>query len=251
MNEATEPTDEALTAHAAWVARGREGDGRLVAKGLLITRDLEGVDLRHADLEGCRFVNGSLVGARLDGARLRRCSLERADLRHASLVDARFEDCDFRRSQVAGARIERTGFLRCAFGDFASQPIGKPDVRAAYAVVGPDLSAHGDGSRVGTAADIDVRWYTPPNDGRRRRYVFSDANGDRLAVQVLHLHVRFTRESGPRFRDLAVVMGFRQFLAEGAPSPWADAIPEPDRMALRETVDALASAWVVPDATAP
>lgn len=236
------PSATEREAHEAWLARGRTGDGRLVLSRVKITAKLAGADLRGADFEMCDFDGASLENALLDGARLRGCSLERADLRHTSAIDARLEDCDLRKSAIAGLVIGPTGFLRCQFGDFASQPIGKPDVRAAYLVLAPDLSAKGDGSRIGAAPDIDDRWYTPSRGGRRR-FVSRSEEGARLVVTVLDMHVRYAIESGARFAEKSQYQTFAQLLDAGAPKPWSDALTEVESRQLRGLVEALSHAW--------
>jgi hypothetical protein len=229
-------------AHAAWLARGRNGDGRLVLVNVVVTASLRAADLRYADFDNCTFDGVSLESAVLDGARFRRCSFEGADLRHATALDARFEDCDLRKASVAGFVVGPTGFLRCQFGDFASQPIGKPDVRAAYLVLAPDLSSKADGSRIGSAADIDGRWYTPSRGGRRR-FVLRAADGGRLSVVVLDMHVRFTMESGERFAERAVHQTFAQLLEAGIPEPWNTALGDVENRQLRGLVESLSPSW--------
>ncbi len=241
---------ERLRAHAEWLARGRTGAGRLVVDGETLTGSLEQADLRGAEFQQASLVGVSLLRARLDGARLRRCGLERTDLRHASLIEARFEDCDLRRAMLAGAIIGRSGFLRCAFGDFGSQTIGKPDVRGPYVVVAPDLSSAGDGSRLGVAADVDARWFTAPSGGAPRRFAFDSSDGARYVASLLHMHVLWAREAGPRFQDRVASQTFGQFLADGAPAPFAAALPRAVELTLREAVTALASAWT-PEPSAP
>lgn len=238
---------ERLSAHAEWFARGRSGEGRLLLADTRLVGSLEGADLRGAELENVDLSGVSLLRARLDGARLKRCSFARGDLRHASLFETRFEDCDLRRAMVAGAVVGRTGFLRCAFGDFGSQTIGKPDVRGPYAVVAPDVSSGGDGSRLGVAADVDARWFTAPNGGANRRFVYDATDGGRFVASLLHMHVQWSKEAGPRFQDRVVSQTFGQFLTEGAPASFRDALPEPVGARIREAVAALAAAWT-PDA---
>lgn len=235
-----------LDAHAGWLGAERQGEGRLVLRGRKLTGSLAGADLRGADLEGVSCEAVDLAGASLDGARLVRCSLERADLRRASLVDARLEACDLRRAQVAGMLVERTGFLRCAFGDFGAQPIGKPEVRGPFAALAPDFSPLGDGSRIGAAPEVDARWYAPARGGDeagRRKFVFEGPDGVRYGATVLHMHVKFAREAGPRFEDRVTYVTFRQFLEDGGASAFSPAVPPATLAALRTTVAALAPSW--------
>jgi len=232
---------DVLEAHAAWLARGKTGDGRLVVRDTTLTGSLEGTDLRHAEFERVGCVGVSFANANLDRARFAFVALERADLRRSSLTEARFADCDLRRTALAGARIDKTGFLRCAFGDFGSQPIGKPDVRAAYAIVAPDLSHDADASRIGHAGEVDARWYTAQAGGPTRRFVFTSDGERRFVALVLHMHVQWSREATPRFLDRVVFQGFSSFLADGAPEPFRDALPPNVEAAIRETVAALAA----------
>lgn len=230
---------DALAAHADWLARGRSGDGRLVVRDATLEGSLAGADLRSCELERVDARGLSLVGTKLDGAKLSAVKLERADLRHASLDDTRFADCDLRRTMIAGASIARTGFLRCAFGDFGSQPIGKPDVHAAYAVVSPDLSRDGDATRIGHAGDVDARWFVSPSSGPGRRIGFESTDGRRFVVLVLHMHLQWSREATPRFQDQVVFQGFATFLAEGAPEPYRAALGDALATRLRQIVTGL------------
>lgn len=245
----TEQMKALLAAHADWLARGRTGEGRLVLSGVSVDCSLADTDLRGAEFDASRFVGTSFVRARLDGARVLRSSFERADLRHASLAECRFEDTDLRRAMVAGATLARTGFLRCAFGDFGSQPIGKPDVKSAYAVVAPDVSHAGDGSRIGSPAEVDARWFTAPADGSTRRFAFDAGDGSRFVALVLNMYVTWSREVGPRFQDRVAHQSFGQFLADGAPAPWRESLPDNVGQQLRDTVSALANAALPPDAS--
>ncbi len=240
--------DEALVAHTAWLARGRVGDGQLKIQGVSFGDDLQGRDFGFVDFEDCDFARADLRRARLDGARFRRCSFGAADLRRASALDARFEECDLRRAAVADLRVGPTGFLRCCFGDFASQPIGRPAVLGPYAVVSPDLSTRGDKSRIGTAADVDLRWFSPPKDGLERRFEASAPGGRRVGVRALHMHVAWHRDTGVRFERDTAEQNFAQFLAEGPPAGFEDALPSESLERLRATVRRLAGIWTVPEA---
>ncbi len=240
--------DEALEAHTAWLARGRVGDGQLRIRATKLGPDLRGRDLSHVDFEDCDFARADLRDANLDGARFRGCTFEAADLRRASAVDARFEAVDLRRAAVADLRIGPTGFLRCCFGDFASQPVGRPDVRGPYAVVSPDLSTRGDKSRIGCAADIDLRWFSPPKDGLERRFEATTPGGLRVVVRALHMHVAWHRETGARFAREAVEQTFGQFLGDGPPRGFEDALPTDALERLGATVRRLAGSWTPPEA---
>jgi hypothetical protein len=240
-------TDDILTAHAAWLDRGLEGEGRLKATSARFAPDLRGLDLRHADFEDCDFRRVDLRDARLDAARFRRCLFEGADLRRASVVDARFEECDLRRAALAGLSIGPTGFLRCRFGDVATQPIGRPEVKGPYVVLAPDTSAHGDASRIGTAAEIDLRWFSPPKDGVERRFEVTGADGLRAGVRVLHMHLHWYHDTGLRFRQQTAEQTFAHFLASGPPPAFALVLPEDARERLTRAVRQLSIAWTPPE----
>jgi hypothetical protein len=240
-------TDDILTAHAAWLARGRVGDGRLKAEGARLSPDLRGADLRHADFEDCDFRRIDLREAHLDGARFRRCLFEGTDLRRATALDARFEECDLRRAALAGLSIGPTGFLRCRFGDVVTQPIGRPEVRGPYVVLAPDTSAHGDASRVGTAAEIDLRWFSPPKDGVERRFEVTDAEGQRAGVRVLHMHLHWYRDTGLRLERQTAEQSFAHFVAAGPPPAFERVLPEEAERRLRRAVAQLSTTWTPPD----
>jgi hypothetical protein len=236
-----------LVAHGEWLARGRQGEGQLHASGVRLELDLRSADLRHADFEGCDFRKVDLRGARLDAARFRDCLFEGADLRQASAIDARFEDCDLRRAAMADLAIGPTGFLRCRFGDFATQPVGRPAVKGPYVVLAPDTSAHGDASRVGTAADIDLRWFSAPKDAVERRFEIADQDGHRTGVRVLHMHLHWYHDTGLRFREQTADQTFAHFLASGPPLAFAGALPHDAVERLHHTVERLSISWTPPE----
>jgi uncharacterized protein YjbI with pentapeptide repeats len=85
-----------LAAHHAWLARGRNGAGRL--------------DVVTADVRECAIAAGQLDGCRLEGV-----ALDRAELAAIRLADAELVDVSF-----AGARLEAASFagavaVDCAF----------------------------------------------------------------------------------------------------------------------------------------
>lgn len=227
---------DALAAHADWLARGRTGDGRLVVRDATLHGSLAGADLRGCEFERVEARGLSLLGANLDGAKLSGVVFERADLRRASLADTRFADCDLRRTMFAGASIDHTGFLRCAFGDFGSQPIGKPEVHGAYAIVSPDLSRDGDATRIGHAGEVDARWFVSPSSGAARRFGFEAPDGRRFVVQVLNMHLQWSREATPRFQDQVGYQGFSTFLADGAPEPFRASLDVATAARIRDVV---------------
>jgi uncharacterized protein YjbI with pentapeptide repeats len=106
----------AMRAHAQWLARRREGPGRLVTRGAVLTgAELRGMQLSAAqltevildranlsfsllaeiELERCSAVAVNLMSADLARAKLRDCKLQRADLRLAVLRDARVDGGDW------------------------------------------------------------------------------------------------------------------------------------------------------------
>ncbi len=233
---------QALDAHADFLARGARGEGRLVLRRAARDVVFRGCDLREARFEGASLEGASFESAYLEGARFAECSLEHADLRRADLTDTSFESCDLRRAFVAGAKVRRTGFLGCAMGDFASQTIGRPEVLGPYVVNAPDLSNRGDGSSIGTPADIDQRWYRKPPDDEKRVYEFG-ADGPRRGARILHLHIVFFEERGLRWDERTVPMTFARFLEEGPPPGFAPSMTDATRDALVETVSRVAERW--------
>ena len=239
-------TDAALSAHARWRAEPSLG-GRLRAHAARIEASLREADLRGAEFVDCRLDGRDLGGARLDGARLIGCTLEGADLRQSRLVETRFERCDLRRAQLAQAVVARTGFLRCHLGDHATGPIGRPLVTGPYVVLAPDLSSRGDGSYIGDAAELDLRWYAPPDDGLVRTFENHGPNGT-YRVQILHMHVRWMHERAPRTPIDEAFQTFGTFLDEGAPEVFDTGLGTTLVDRVRGTVIRLQGRWTAPSA---
>lgn len=120
----------AIAAHAAWLARGKSGDGRLDvvisdAEGLagegvdLAACRLEAVRLGRADLRSARLEDAELVdvdlraaqldAATLSGGQLRGCWLDGAELDSATLDRVRVEAC-----VLDGASLVRTRWRSAA-----------------------------------------------------------------------------------------------------------------------------------------
>lgn len=111
----------ALRAHAAWLARGSSGEGRLTARG----QDARAQDLRSAPLSGALLAGCNLAGAMLDGTTWASASVAGSSFREAvfgdaTLDDASFVECDLRDadcSVLAAARTPdgRGTTARCRF----------------------------------------------------------------------------------------------------------------------------------------
>jgi uncharacterized protein YjbI with pentapeptide repeats len=89
-------TRESLKAHAEWVARGKEGDGRLVLEGT----GVGGLSLGNVKLQGSRLVRVSFDRARVDfakfeGAELVECTAEKTNFAHTNFDSVIFERCKF------------------------------------------------------------------------------------------------------------------------------------------------------------
>ncbi len=92
---------------------------------------LAGADLRHATLDGCRFLLCDLTGADLRGASLRGasfagCDLTGADLRDADLFDASFGSVGVgrgaRRTVLDGARFDGAALRSVRFEEGVTPP---------------------------------------------------------------------------------------------------------------------------------
>ena len=108
-----------LRAHEAWLARGRQGPGRLVVAG----QNLRGATPALFPLSGARFIDCDLSECRFplyraEGLELIDCLLEQPDLVGATLDGARVEGCslvggDLAAAQLKGARVASTSLRGC------------------------------------------------------------------------------------------------------------------------------------------
>jgi uncharacterized protein YjbI with pentapeptide repeats len=131
------------SAHAAWLERGRTGDGRLVLSRAKLTGaparaakipaarfescklskiDLSVSTLSEAELIDCLCDKASFRRAYLDGALLERCVLFDADLRLADLPRSKIVLCDLGlanldRADLDGAQVEDSSFEGALIGD--------------------------------------------------------------------------------------------------------------------------------------
>jgi uncharacterized protein YjbI with pentapeptide repeats len=133
----------ALDAHKQWLARGQQGEGRLVVEGIglaglklgssklggarLVRVDLDRAVLDFANLKGAELVDCSAIGtnfahAIFDDAVLERCKFERADLGLCDLKDVRIVGGSFARAGADRsvwnrAYAGRVDFRDMLFGD--------------------------------------------------------------------------------------------------------------------------------------
>jgi uncharacterized protein YjbI with pentapeptide repeats len=103
-----------LRNHAAWLARGRTGLGRIdVVTSDARDRNLEGANLSASHLEGVWFHQANLEVARFDAAELIDVDFTLASLATASLVGAAIQGCVFDQARLhttrwRDARVDRT-----------------------------------------------------------------------------------------------------------------------------------------------
>lgn len=117
--------EQRLADHAAWLARGMDGDGRLVEHGdALRGADLRGTDLSLADLRG-------------------------ADLRGAKLYRANLYGAQMGQSNLAGAEMSGVD-LSCAIGIVSGGPAGRDSLPFVAVDHGDRIMVH-YGSRWETA----------------------------------------------------------------------------------------------------
>jgi uncharacterized protein YjbI with pentapeptide repeats len=97
-----------LAAHAAWLARGKTGAGRLDVV-ISDADDLagEGADLAAAYLEAVRLRRADLRSARLDDAELQDVDLREAQLDAATLTGARLRGCWLDGAELDSATLDR------------------------------------------------------------------------------------------------------------------------------------------------
>jgi len=97
---------DTLRAHAAWVAAGGEGDGRLDVVGC----DARGLVLAGAQLAGARLERVTLDRANLEGARL-----PRSELREVSLREANATSIALASATISGGSFERSALVLASF----------------------------------------------------------------------------------------------------------------------------------------
>ncbi|HEU4727140.1 MAG TPA: pentapeptide repeat-containing protein [Kofleriaceae bacterium] len=148
-----------------------ELEGSSLVKVVLTNSTVEHTELSHANLEStswhraallhCGLRHVRLVDARLDRAVLSDCSLRGADLSIAScpgaatLSGARFVRCDLRETNWTGRQLAGATFIDCKlFGAHGSPRL------AGVVIERPDLSLAGDGSQIGTQAEVVASWCT-------------------------------------------------------------------------------------------
>jgi uncharacterized protein YjbI with pentapeptide repeats len=150
-----------LTLCAASLAGAR--GARAVASGCTLDQAcLAGSHWPGATFLRCSFVGASLERVAAEGALFIECDLRGADLGARDegapgLRGARFERCDLRRSRWDGRALTGACFTDCKTYGLA----GPPRSFDGLAIVRPDLSPAGDGSVIGSRADVIARWGAP------------------------------------------------------------------------------------------
>lgn len=112
-----------------------------------------------AQLNACELVGCDLSDSILNYAHFTDCDLRGADLGTLRRGDAElleravFVRCDLRGSQWVGRRLRNVVLSECKLYGLQGQP-----VLESVTIVKPDLSASGDGSRIGTADEVRALW---------------------------------------------------------------------------------------------
>ncbi|HZI11441.1 MAG TPA: pentapeptide repeat-containing protein [Myxococcus sp.] len=134
------------------VLNGAKIEGTSFAESNLDRTTWAGATVSGASFERVLFGN-----AWIDGARFRSCGFQGADFRprtdlprKPATSGAIFEDCDLRGTKWEGRDLTNATFIRCRFAGAS----GMPAAVATVIIQEPDLSAEGDGSRIGTAKDV-------------------------------------------------------------------------------------------------
>jgi len=126
--------------------------------------NLERSQWRGAVVTDARFERAFLGNSRLDGGTFRGCSFVNADFHRlvdgimATSTGVRFEDCDLRGTRWDGHDLSGATFVRCKLAGIRGRPTSVDGVT----IEAPDLSPAGDGSMIGSAADVLARWAAPP-----------------------------------------------------------------------------------------
>lgn len=150
--------------------RGGDFDGAAMALAKLERATIDRASFVGADLDrsqweaahvtGARFEAARFGNARFDRATFTCCALARADFAPttatpaATTRGARFEDCDLRDTYWEGRDLSGAVFVRCKMEGITGHPSSVEGV----VIDRPDLSAGGDGSLVGVAADVLAMW---------------------------------------------------------------------------------------------
>jgi len=142
----------------------------VLALAVFVDAAIEGTSFADADLDrsvwrgatvtGASFERATFGNSWLDGGQFRGCSFKGADLRlltpgiRATTAGAVFEDCDLREARWGGRDLDGATFVRCKLAGIR----GRPSSLASVTIEAPDLSTEGDGSALGTAAEVLERW---------------------------------------------------------------------------------------------
>ena len=138
---------------------GARFDGAVLDRCDLSRSDLTRSSWIGARVTRCTFAETSLIDSTLDGARFVDCSFVRADLGASQLREpvttreTSFVRCDLRGSCWHARELAGTKFEACSFRDVYGRPLV-----AGVEIEQPDLSEHGDRSRIGSSRDVISAW---------------------------------------------------------------------------------------------
>src|SRR5689334_15477552 len=98
--------------------KARLADGAMLRDVAIAEADLAGVNAREVVLHGCRFVDASFHGARLEGLKCTASTFVRCRFDDAHLVSASFTGCTLFDAQAEkGCSFARTNLRFAAFKD--------------------------------------------------------------------------------------------------------------------------------------
>jgi len=233
-----------------WQTTVRRPNRRLALVDIKLSGDLTGIDLRHWNLRGARFLNKTkLAHARLSncdltGARWERVDLHGASLRKATLRNATFKHCNLRHANLTEALVKGARFVNCfAYGAGLWKTVGKPKVvklllSSKKANHVPDDSLAGGDFLIAHDLDSAAFLYLLADNPR------ISAAFDQLNRSVVLILGKFTKGGLGRLRTMKNEL-------RGKYAPIVFDFSQQERRSLTETVGALAhmSCFVIADLT--
>ena len=107
---------DAMRAHARWLYRKREGEGRLVLRDERLGEARQsGATFDYASLEGCVFDGAEIVYSRFDHAELTKCIITKAILFGSPFRSARLNGCQFDGSDLRACWFTEASIADCSF----------------------------------------------------------------------------------------------------------------------------------------
>jgi uncharacterized protein YjbI with pentapeptide repeats len=105
-----------VDAHEKWISDPSDGERAVLCKMDLYKRDLKGLNLMNANLNGAVLEEANLQGANLSFAKLQEAWLAGADLSHATLSNADLKGADLFDAIMHNAKLDRADLRGAKLG---------------------------------------------------------------------------------------------------------------------------------------